>query len=954
MKKLFFLVLFLHSIISLSQEICNNGIDDDGDDLIDLNDSDCNCGGLLEEMEGIITNPSFEDILCCPNTHSQMSCVSDWTQPSGATTDYYNHCDFEHLDELSPPIFPVPDGDGHVGFHSKESFEYEYNEYAATILTEPLVAGTEYTIKLYTAWGKGEDTFDFSIFGNPGDLDDFSWLGAACPIGFGDWELLVNQTVIYDITGVWQEITLTFTPTLDMNAIAIGGPCELPGDFTYSYYYIDDITVLSSEEDDVFAEITESGSWCNADLALTAETDAAGGSWQWYKDGIALVGETDDDIDVMDYGYGDYSAVYFLEDNCIRRNYSVEEGETINVDFEFTSNCVSVVIPFENTSIIPDEVLVEWQWDFGDGEESIDENPSHTFDTPGTYIVELIGTDEAGCSDTIEYEIIIYPAPNAEIEFIAGGFSSEDGSTGGCILNPVQFNDLSSILDPGLIVDWNWDFGDGSSSTEENPEYLYDVVGTYTVTLTVTSDFGCSTTTSIEITMNKGLAVDLLVNEPSCFGFSDGSITINVGDIVGEVLFEIKDDGGNIVNEDNSNTANTLSAGWYYYSVEDESDCATLDSVLLVHPNELNIDITVNDPLCYGDKTAWARVDSIYNTTGDYNGASYIWNPNPADVSGEGADSTYNMGAGNYTLTINDDNGCSRVFDFEIEQPDSLFFSEFGFDPAYCRLHEYQSGNGVVFGAAAGGVPDYDYLWTHLETGETKINTTWGGRNPGNYKLSVTDVNGCVLEKSVFVDSLNPIADFSITSDQLNIDLKGTAPVEVVFTNLSQNFANPNNPSADTTFFWNLDHMNEDWQVSHNFFETLDTTYSAKGQTYTVNVCLVALNKNGCTDTACKVITIYEPIVFTEINVFTPNGDGVNDVFSFDFRSASISEFSCVIVNRWGVTIFEMDNLNDAWDGTDKSGSLCKNGTYFYTYKAITDNGTNLNGQGTVQIVTNN
>src|SRR5690606_37793384 len=133
----------------------------------------------------------------------------------------------------------------------------------------------------------------------------------------------------------------------------------------------------------------------------------------------------------------------------------------------------------------------------------------------------------------------------------------------------------------------------GETSTDENPEHLYEDIGTYTITLTVTSEFGCSSTTTIDILMNNGLAIDLLVNEPTCFGFSDGSITINVGDIVGEALFEIKDEEGTIKNEDNSNTANTLNSGWYYYSVEDESDCAASDSVFLDEPGELDVDITV-------------------------------------------------------------------------------------------------------------------------------------------------------------------------------------------------------------------------------------------------------------------------------------------------------------------------------------------------------------------------
>ena len=228
---------------------------------------------------------------------------------------------------------------------------------------------------------------------------------------------------------------------------------------------------------------------------------------------------------------------------------------------------------------------------------------------------------------------------------------------------------------------------------------------------------------------DTSLDLEIISNEPTCFGFSDGSVTVNVDVVEGELTFEIRDEDGNLMNEDNSNTANTLTSGWYYITVSLEGDCDGMDSIFIDQPDELAIDLTRFDVLCAGDQTGWARVDSVYNSTGDYNNISYIWNPNPAGVGGVGADSTYNMSAGDYTLTLTDDNGCSNVFNFAIVEPDPLVFSEFGFDPAYCRLYGYQNGNGVAFGAATGGTPDYDYLWTNLDNGATSINSTWGGLN---------------------------------------------------------------------------------------------------------------------------------------------------------------------------------------------------------------------------------
>ena len=302
----------------------------------------------------------------------------------------------------------------------------------------------------------------------------------------------------------------------------------------------------------------------------------------------------------------------------------------------------------------------------------------------------------------------------------------------------------------------------------------------------------------------------------------------------------------------------------------------------------------------------------VYNANGSDDFIDYFWNPNPAGNNGIDADSTWQLSSGNYTLTINDESGCSRTFDFEIGEPDSLYFVEFDFDPAYCRMFGYQNGNGLVKGAAAGGTPDYSYLWKNLDTGEETDNTTWGGRNPGVYELTATDARGCIIKKTLQLDSLNPIASFTVTSAQLNSDLKGTAPVAVLLENQSNYFANPNNVLSDTVFFWNLSSPDDSWFIYTDYYEPIDTTYQPKGHSYTTEICLVATNKNGCTDTTCKIVTIFEPIVFEQINIFTPDEDGINDVFTFNHKAASIKTFECKIFNRWGETVAEINSISSS------------------------------------------
>ena len=590
-----------------------------------------------------------------------------------------------------------------------------------------------------------------------------------------------------------------------------------------------------------------------------------------------------------------------------------------------------------------------YTWD-----NDVSDRASYTPTETGLQTYTVIGIVGTGCADTASIDLYVAPIPVCDFEFIANGISSRDGSTGGCVDKVIQFNDLSTVEDPDNITEWNWTFGDGSSSSLQNPEHIYTAEGAYTVTLIVTSENGCSSTFTMTIIIIEGvhIEIDVVINNPTCFGFSDGSIVISiVGGGDEDEIYKITNEDGTILNIDNSNAANGLPAGIYFYAIGEESPCTDARFVVLNEPDQIDIDFTIFNPRCYSEESGWARINEVYNATGDYDLISYIWNPNPTENSGIGADSIWDLGAGEYTITINDENGCSEIFDFIIDQIDSLEFVEFDYEPAYCRQFGYQNGNGMVKASAKGGTAGYDYLWTNLENGETSNNSTWGGLNAGEYKMLITDANGCTLMRSITVDSLNPRANFEITSEQFTSNYKGNADLAAHFANLSENYANPFNPFADTTFFWNFDSPEGKWILNEDINERIDRIFEARGESYDVDVCLVAINKNGCSDTLCKKIVVYEPIEFNHVNIFSPNGDGANDEFTFEFKSKSISEFHCVIVDRWGGVKTELFDVTESWDGTDRSGSKCTDGVYFYIYEAITDDGSTLSGQGTVQIV---
>jgi len=127
-----------------------------------------------------------------------------------------------------------------------------------------------------------------------------------------------------------------------------------------------------------------------------------------------------------------------------------------------------------------------WNWNFGDGGTSPQQNPSHTYQNAGTYTVSLTVSNQCGSdTETKTNYITILESPTANFSGIP---------TSGCTPLNVNFTDLSS----GDPTSWNWDFGDGGTSPQQNPSHEYQNSGTYTVSLTVSNQCGSDTKTETD------------------------------------------------------------------------------------------------------------------------------------------------------------------------------------------------------------------------------------------------------------------------------------------------------------------------------------------------------------------------------------------------------------------------------------------------------------------------
>ena len=182
---------------------------------------------------------------------------------------------------------------------------------------------------------------------------------------------------------------------------------------------------------------------------------------------------------------------------------------------------------------------------------------------------------------------------------------------------------------------------------------------------------------------------------------------------------------------------------------------------------------------------------------------------------------------------------------------------------------------------------------------------TW--RNPGIQILSVQEIDtitGCssnTYSTSVNVSSL-PIAKFTES-----------------FTNLYQN-------SVVAFLDSSINAVNYYWNFGNN--ETSDLKYPKTSylDTGTFTVQEIVFNSKGCTDTTSQAITIQPGLTIP--NVFTPNGDGVNDVFLI--QAIGVSMYSLQIFDRDGILIYFSNGSTAAWDGRTVSGQECPSGTYYY------------------------
>lgn len=486
-----------------------------------------------------------------------------------------------------------------------------------------------------------------------------------------------------------------------------------------------------------------------------------------------------------------------------------------------------------------------------------------------TTIYTVTVSDTNACANSDNVTVIVNPLPNAD----AGPVVQV------CIGDSVQ-------LDGSGGDSYVWTpAGDLDDPNAEDP--WASPLDTAWFFVTVTDSNGCMNFDSTEVIVNPLPIVDAGPNLQMCVGDSvqlmaSGGVGYSWSPTTG-----LSDPG--IFNPMAGPADTTL----YFVTVTDTNSCINIDSAQVdVNPLPTVI-MSADQHICLGDTTLVVAVAGGATT--------YEWFPNyNINDTTTNAPLVWPDTTTLYTVLITDTNGCQNSGDVLID----VFRITSISDTMICE------GDSVQLFANGPGATAWNWTPTTGLSDPTAQNPLASPAATTLYTVTVTDSTGCQDMAMVNVDVFtNPTADFEFTIEP---NCEG---LYAEFTNLSTN--------ADT-YLWmfSTGESSDDYEPSHTFpYSTSMTTT------------LIAINNNGCDDSLTYNMTVdaFDDYFVIEIpNVFTPNGDGINDIFEVVINGNLGECIDMQILNRWGQVLFESTGNNLTWDGYTADGKETPEGTYFY------------------------
>lgn len=755
------------------------------------------------------------------------------------------------------------------------------------------------------------DSIHFNVNNNPTNYD-FLW-----NFGDGRTSTVRNPSIVYSTFGRYG-VTLTVT--------------SRPSGFCQRVFT--DSVIINENPRASFNFFVDSCRIVPVVFTNTSQTNGAGDqlfSWVWdWRDGSDTTVFNPNVISHQPANSGTYNVILTVtdrnscQDTAMRRVDWYPEP-TVVVAIPQQIGCLGDTVSFINNS----SPINGWTiaWNFGDGNTSNQVSPSHVYAGPGIYVVTLRQTPPPGafCFPPVWRDtVIVYDKPTAFFN-LAGN---------GCVVGPIALTDSSSIATipvPVPIISYFWEFGDGNTSTSRNPVHQYSTPGTYTIRLTIQDSIGCIDTFSR--TFNWFPAPPISITETprtgcvpitSTFGINSGSF-----DISGYGVSWNFGDNSSAVTANQTPTHTYTIPGTFYVVLTLTAPITgciqtASDSIISFH-------LPVPDFSYLFDSCALEEV-SFNDLSSSLDGTvnRWEWQFLPTDSSFLQNPTFQYDTIGNYNLVLQvwDTNGCTDTIHRVIEwQP----------RPIYPISTTNQRGC-IPFTASFDGNPyplaDYTTAWS-FGTGQT---SSLASPPPllypvaGNYsaQLVVSSTTGCIDTFTQIIEALPlPVADFVYQpSNPSNLQ-----PV-VNFMNRS---------TDDYSWYWTFG-TGDDSRRENPIYTYQDTGF--------YNVRLIVTHANGCKDTTLQRLDVEPRFTYFMPNAFTPNADGLNDVFIGKGIVDKIATFRMTIWNRWGEMVYETNDPTAGWNGRkNNNGDILPSGVYMYQVNVVGGRGERFEDKGVATLI---
>lgn len=560
-------------------------------------------------------------------------------------------------------------------------------------------------------------------------------------------------------------------------------------------------------------------------------------------------------------------------------------------------SCDGFSVSFSNDDFSPLNKTFYWVFEdpaSGTADTSTLKSPTHIYSDTGVFVYKLIVNRGDQCSDSATQIVKVYP-----------GFFPDFAIDGKCKNSPIQFIDQSKT-NYGIVNSWSWNFGDPNATNDsshlQNPFYTYPNAGNYPVKLSVTSSKGCNKNITDTITIIEKPVFSVTNDTLICFIDTLQLNAVGTGAVFWTPNYNISNQ--NIPNPLVSPKISTT----YLATLVESPGCVATDSVRVNVVDNVSLNPLNDTTICLTD-TAMLHVIS--------NGLHYIWTPSNTINSDTAKNPLVNPLVNTKYHVIASIGKCNSSTDVVVNVA-PYPKANAGKDTAICFPNSYQL-------VASGGSI---YLWSPSAflNNAAIPNPITTPSHSIRYVVKVNDVLGC--PKPAFDTVLITVEKVLADAGPRDTIIVVNQPLQLQGT------------GAGESFVWTPSFGLSNAGIPN------PVAVLADNQQYILKV----TSQAGCTDSDTIDVIVYKvkPGIFVP-NSFTPNGDGLNDIFKpILIGMKSLNYFR--VYNRAGQLMFSTNIQNKGWDGTFK-GAPQDPAVFVWTVEGVDYQGKTIMEKGSVMLI---